>query len=152
MSDGKQLSSSSQQIIVWEGEWPQLKSAVRQTRIIYTNVADCVGSVFDFGTYKSSVVSTAKKVDDVAVTRSKQLGVTYRNNPWIVPAAGIAGVSAFVFAKSTRWGLWASTRNSLVTATVLAGLTWPHEIRRSIANKMYRSAPEADSNGGEESK
>ena len=142
MTLGKELSSSTavdQQIIIWEGEWPRLKQQVRQARLFGQCVKYHVGSVFDFSAYKTSVVGAAQTIDKAAVTQSKRAGVTYRNNPWIVPAAGIAGVSCFVFSKSTRWGIWASTRNSLVCFAVLAGLTWPHEIRRAVANKMYRS-------------
>lgn len=155
MTIGKQLPAPTMEIpgdntkiILWEGEWPQLKRVVKSTRLFASCISYHVNSVFDFGAAKSSLIDTAKKVDTVAVSRSKQLGRTYRENPWIVPATGIAGVSTFVFLKSARWGMLASVRHSLLCAGILVGLTFPHEIRRAISNAVYRDAPMASIDDG----
>ena len=125
-----------QQYCVWEGEWPALKRLVVDGRRKTISVCAFVADVFDGKGYATMARNTAVQSDQMVVESSKWVSKTLRENPWVVPATGLAGFSLFVFTKSLRWGVFSATRNSAIATSLALGLTYPHEIRRAVLENI----------------
>eukprot|EP00658_Telonema_sp_P-2_P051169 TRINITY_DN39201_c0_g1_i1.p1 TRINITY_DN39201_c0_g1~~TRINITY_DN39201_c0_g1_i1.p1 ORF type:complete len:128 (-),score=36.14 TRINITY_DN39201_c0_g1_i1:90-473(-) len=100
MSIEKQLPSSVV-VSVWEGEWPALKSAVSSVRRATGTSFNSASDYVDFHTYRNVALDTVAKADATAVQQSRQIGIMYRSNPWVIPVTGICASSLFVYSKSS---------------------------------------------------
>ncbi|CUG92819.1 Hypothetical protein, putative [Bodo saltans] len=117
-------------LCVWEGEWPFLKAVVSDSRRKLLWGFGVVADVADGRGYVTMAKDTATRSDQAVVEGSKYVSKFVRENPWVVPASGFATFSAFVFAKSLRWGVFSASRNSAVATSIALCVAYPHELRR----------------------
>jgi hypothetical protein len=124
------------QIVVWEGEWPAVKHYVKYGRIAAFAISDFCNTVLDFRYYGSYFTKLAVDWDRYVVSTSLELSKWTYGNPWIAPACGVGSVASFAFVKSTRWGMFAATRNGVLAGVFSLCFLFPHEIRRIATDMM----------------
>jgi hypothetical protein len=95
-----------------------------------------VADVADGRGYVAMALNTAARSDQAVVEGSKYVSTFVQANPWIMPASSFAIFSAFVFAKSLRWGVFSASRNSAVATGVALCVAYPHELRRMALEKL----------------
>lgn len=130
------MSSQRDVLCVWEGEWPMLKSFVSDSRRKLLWGCGVVADVADGRGYVTMARNTATRSDQAVVEGSKYVSRFVRENPWVVPASGFATLSAFVFAKSLRWGVFSASRNSAIATSIALCVAYPHELRRLALEKL----------------
>ena len=124
--------SNGETICVWEGEWPLLKSIVREGRRSTIHTVSVVIDVLDLQSYVHLAKTAAASVDTSVVTASKKAALFLDKNPWLLPAAGISCFGMLVFAKSTRWGPVAALRNGVAASAAMTALVFPQQLRTLV--------------------
>lgn len=124
------------QICVWEGEWPLLKSIVSSSRRNLLKGCGALADVADASGYVAFARQAVIQSDQAVVEGSRHISSFVRENPWVVPASGFASLSVFVFAKSLRWGVFSASRNSAVATSMALCIAYPHELRRFVLEKL----------------
>jgi len=126
--------AQKREIVVWEGEWPWLKSQVRAVRETVTAVYGRARAVLPDKTVED-VKAAATKADQSLLQASKDATTYVRTTPQALPAAGVVGVTALVTAKSCiRWGVFAGLRNGLVTGLAGTAIFFPAEVRAAVSD------------------
>lgn len=123
-------------VTVWEGEWPQVKICAKRCREAAAAGSDAANSLLNYRTYAASVKELTESSDRAVMSTSKRFSAWVQSTPGVGPACGVAALSTFVFAKSSRWGLAAATRNGVLTGCAAICFAFPHEIRSLVASKM----------------
>lgn len=122
-------------IVVWEGEWPMLKSAVRSVRqqsLSSVLAAKEFVSETAIDTAASAVSAVDYHVHQASLTVSR---FCFRN-PWVGQAALVTAATTFVVAKSARWGSFAALRNGVLAMGCATVAVFPQELRRA-ANDAF---------------
>jgi hypothetical protein len=115
---------------VWEGEWPQLKCAVRsgrQATEAYTAAAREFVTETSVEAVSDAVETADRRVHDASLAFSRFCF----KNPWVGQAAGITAFSSFIAAKSVRWGTLAALRNGALAMGVATACTFPDDLKRA---------------------
>jgi hypothetical protein len=131
---------TAQRIVVWESEWPQLKSLVTAVReATHSSASQMRTSVTE--TSVTHAKNTLTRIDQEVHERSLLFSRFCFQNPWVFNASAITGAATFVAAKSARWGAYASMRNGVATAVVAAVCIFPEEIK--TASRRFFDAESA---------
>ena len=130
------MTVDRQYIVVWEGEWPVAKYYAKYGRIAAWTISDFVNTLLDVRKYGAALSKFVAESDKYIVNTSFEVSQWAYGNPWIAPACGVGSFASFVFVKSTRWGLFAATRNGVLAGSAALCFMFPHEIRRMATDMM----------------
>ncbi|CAD2222787.1 hypothetical protein, conserved [Angomonas deanei] len=126
----------SPSFIVWNGEWPLVRSTARQIREFIAGGVDSVNQVFDIPYYltlaREAAVDADRRVTSTTEEFSKRVfrgqATSSKVQQYFLPTCGVLAVSTYVLTKSMPWGLRIAFRNGAVTAAALVVLCFPREI------------------------
>ncbi|EPY27244.1 hypothetical protein STCU_05848 [Strigomonas culicis] len=114
----------------WVGEWPYVKRGIKEVRMTLQQWCSSVttNEFFDTAQFLKAAKQMTSETDARWTRQGLLLHRYLRERPWVLPAAGIAGLSAFVFVKSARWGNYYALRNSVAALVLSTCFVFPREL------------------------
>ena len=134
MSTMESKKNIPNQLIIWEGEWPQVKGFVTDSRIWAERAVEEHQWGKSFLIQARVAVESCFHTTDSLITHSSSSVSTFiREKPWTPTAALIGTGSAVVTVKSmSRWGFSRGIRNGFVFGGLASACCYPQELRHFI--------------------
>eukprot|EP00760_Papus_ankaliazontas_P030016 PhM_4_TR4570/c0_g2_i1/m.16261 len=128
------MANKTDTIVIWEGEWPLLKSTVRTVRSTVCHswqqhVAPHLPDV-------SGVDSAPALVDHFVRDGFAHTSMLLQRKPWLVPTVGFGALGTGVFFASLKSGLRLATRRAVVVTGGSVFLIYPFEAKALAERAM----------------
>jgi hypothetical protein len=124
-------------VVVWEGEWPQLKRAVTSARQCAQSTVAAGSAALRHETF-ASARRLATSFDETVTSQSRAFSRYCFENRWVGPAAAVTTAATFVASRSFYyWGVRAALRNGVLTSAMGASYMFPEEIQACILSMSW---------------
>lgn len=139
------MSNLQQPVLVWEGEWSNVKAVITSMRETVTGVARQVREVIDIPMYLALARRYSDSTDQYVTSLAVGAHANLRRHDWVARTTGIVLASSYVMSKSAFLGSVKMARNGLICATMMTMILFPAEIAHRLDRTLWFSTKELKS-------